>query len=425
MIKRIGSYLVVSLVGLVMTLIFTWIILDYYLPAPPTKITITTGTKNGAFESIAKQYKEILADSGITLEIENSDGTGENLARLSDPKSNYQIGFFSEGSSDNADIKNIMSLGQISYLPYWIFYRSENEWSDLDSLKGKRIAIGAESTGRHKFAKALHLDINTPMADLVLSGEEATKALREGRVDAIIITGAFSIPQIQELLRDSSIRLLNFPRAEALTKIFPQLKHLVLPAGIVDFEKNIPPHDVNIIATSISVLVRHDLHPRIVHLLAQTLEKVHSGVGPFHTVGTFPTQYDTVYPISNEARDYYKNGPSFINQFIPFWATNYIVRLLATLATIFAIVIPLIKLITKLYNWFIKRYTDNLFQKMRLMDIELRNTIEPERLEALKKNLNNIEHTVHLLPMRHTDLYFSLISRIDNERKIIEKLLIP
>ena len=423
MFKRIGPYFLASLVGLVFIVSLTWIIVDYYLPAPPSKIIVTTGTKNGAFESIAKQYQAIMADSGINLEIENSEGTGENLARLLDLKSNYQVGFFSEGTPDSVDIKNIMSLGQVSYLPYWIFYRSTKEWGDFDDLKGKRIAIGPDSTGRHKFAKALHLDINTPKADLVLSGSEAIKAMREGRVDAIIITGAFSLPQIQGLLLDPSIRLLNFPRAQALTKIFPQLRHLVLPAGIVDFEKNIPPHDVNIIATSVSVLVRKDLHPQIIYYLAQALEKVHSGIGPFHNAGTFPTQYDTGYPMSSEAHDYYKNGPSLINRYLPFWATNYIVRLLTILATILAVVMPLFKQLAKLYDWLIKRYTNSLFQRLRLMHIELQNTLDPEKLKTLERNLNSIDHAVHLLPMRHTDLYFSLISRVDNERKLIEKQL--
>ena len=425
MFKKLGSYLLLSSVGLLVILSLAWVVLDRYLPAPPKKIIATTGIKNGAYEPIAKQYQVILAQSGVTLEIENSKGTGENLARLTDPKLNYQVGFASEGTLDGSQIKGIVSLGQVAYLPYWVFYRSTKEWPDLDSLKGKRIAIGPEGTGRHRFAQALHLDASTPKAESALSGAEATKALREGRVDAIIVTGAFSIPAIQELLRDPSIRLLNFPRAEALTKIFPQLRHLVLPAGIIDFENNIPPRDVNIIATATSVLVRQDLHPQIIYLMAQALEEVHSGFGPFHTVGTFPTQYDTGYPMSSEARDYYKNGPSFINRYLPFWITNYIVRLFATLIAVLGIGLPLIKILPKLYKWFIEKYVDNLMQRLRMVHIDLNSTTEPSSLNAIEAELNSIDRASHLLPMRHTNHYFSLIGRVDSERKLLDSKKAP
>ncbi len=423
MFKKLRSYLMIGLVGLVTILLLTWTVLDYYLPTPPKEILASVGIKNGSNESFAKQYQTILARSGVTLEIHNSAGTGENIERLSDPKLKYQLGFATDGIADGSQAKNLLSLGEVTYLPYWIFYRSTKEWVDLDALKGKRIAVGAETTGRYKLAQALHLGVNTPPEDLVLSGESAIQALRKGKVDAILTSGAFTLPSVQDLLRDPSIRVLNFPRAEALTKIFPQLRHLVLPAGIIDFEKNIPPHDVHIIAASSSILVRQDLHPQIIYLLAQALEEVHGGFGPFNTAGTFPTQFDSGYPMSSIARDYYKNGPSFLNKYLPFWMTSYILRLLATLATIMAIALPLFKFLPKLYGWYVKRYTDQLFQGLRILHIDLRSATEPKQLKAIEGNLNEIERTAHLLPMRHTDLYFSLIGKIDSERKLLEKKL--
>jgi hypothetical protein len=418
--KKTRMYLVVGLV-VVCSIILTWQLLENVLPAPPQKIIATVGIKNGVNELFAKQYQTILARSGITLEIHSSDGTGENLERLSDKKLNFQIGFATDRAIDRAPLKNILSMGQVSYLPYWIFYRSAKEWSDIDALKGKKIAIGAQATGRHQLAHALHLDEDTPLEEQLLSGEAATKALREGKVDAILISGTLNLPVIQDLLRDPSIRVLNFPRAEALTKIFPQLRHLKLPAGVVDFEKNIPSKDVNIIATSSSILIQEDLHPQIIYLLAQALEEVHGGFGPFHNIGTFPTQYDVGYPMSSAAREYYKNGPSFLNRYLPFWMTNYMIRILATVATVMAIVFPLLKSITKIYNWFIRQYTDRLFQRLRVLHIALNKTTNFLELQKIESDLNHIDRAAHILPMRHTDLYFSLIARIENERNRLQK----
>ena len=407
------TYLMVGFVVVVGVIFLTWKVLESLLPAPPQKIIATVGIQHGINELFAKQYQAILARSGITLEIHASDGTGENLKRLSDKQLNYQIGFATDRAVEGPLVKGVLSMGQVSYLPYWIFYRSPKVWADIDSLKGKKIAIGAQATGRHQLARSLHLGEDTPAAEQLLSGEAATKALREGRLDAILISGTLNLPVIQDLLRDPSIRVLNFPRAEALTKIFPQLRHLILPAGIVDFEKNIPPQDVHIIATSSSVLIQEDLHPQIIYLLAQALEEVHGGFGPFNDVG---------YPMSSAAREYYKNGPSFLNRYLPFWMSSYMIRFLATLATVMALVLPLIKTMKKMYSWFIRQYTDRLFQRLRVLHIELNKTTSPADLQKIEADLNHIDRAAHILPMRHTDLYFSLIARIESERNSLQKI---
>jgi hypothetical protein len=44
-------------------------------------------------------------------------------------------------------------------------------------------------------------------------------------------------------------------------------------------------------------------------------------------------------------------------------------------------------------------------------------------LKEMEQELNSIDQAVHLLPMRNTNLYFSLIGRIDNERKLLVKQL--
>ncbi len=423
MFNQLSRYLILVLISIAFGLVLMWGILEYYLPAPPQKVLVSVGLKNGPNEAYAKQYQAILARSGITLELHESSGSGENLERLNDPKSNYQIGFASEGASDSTQVKRLFSLGQVAYNPYWIFYRSAKEWTDLDSLKSKRVAIGAPGTGRYKVAKALNIGTNTPYEDMILGGMDAKKALLAGRLDAIFVTGVFTVPLIQDLLLDPSIRVLNFPRANTLTKLFPQLRHLVLSAGIVDFEKNIPPHDIDIIGNSISVLVREDLHPQITYLMAQAVEEVHSGPGFFHESGTFPTQTDIGYTMSSAARDYYKNGPSFLYRYLPFWVTNYIHRLLAILVAILGIVLPLIKILPKLYNWFIEQYTDKLFRRLRVLHIDIEKTRDLSVLKEMEKELNSIDRAAHLLPMRNTNLYFSLIGRVDNERRLMEKQL--
>ena len=414
-IRLFTGFAVISFMSLIIFLSF-----EKFIAIPPQKIMVTTGYKGGANELFGKRYKEILARSGIELEIVNSLGTGENLQRLKDPNSGFQVGFSQDGGGDD-QLTNLVSLGQIGYQPYWIFYRSSQEWTDIDALKGKRVAIGAEGTGRHKLAQSLHLDASTPLDLSKLVGNDATRALKDGRVDAILTSGTLESAHLQELIRDPTIRLMSLPRAEALAKIYPQLVHLVLPAGVVDFEKKIPLKDVELIATTTSVLVRRDLNTQIIYLLAQALEEAHNPAGIFHRAGNFPTQFDTRYPMSEAARDFYKNGPSFLNKYMPILVTSYLARMLATLAAIMAISLPVFRFLKNIYNWCIKHYTDNLFQRLRLLHLELHQPASTISYKSIQDELDSIDLSTHLLPMWHTDVYFSLISRIENERKILEK----
>ena len=130
-----------------------------------------------------------------------------------------------------------------------------------------------------------------------------------GKVDAVWIFGAPDAPAVHSLLHNPNIRLIGFQAAEALTRIFPELTRLVLPQGVIDFDRNIPPNDVPLIGSTTKVLVRSDLHPEIVQLLLQTMVEAHSGVNIFQRAGEFPNSTDVEYPVAPAAIDFCKNGP--------------------------------------------------------------------------------------------------------------------
>ena len=100
------------------------------------------------------------------------------------------------------------------------------------------------------------------------------------------------LPSLMRLLNNPDYRLVNMTDAEALTRIFPYLVKLVLPRGVVDFERKIPASDVSLIGTTNVVLVREDLHPAIIDLLAKTIVDVHGTAGIFQRAGEFPSVAD-------------------------------------------------------------------------------------------------------------------------------------
>jgi TRAP-type uncharacterized transport system substrate-binding protein len=397
-----------------------WLALDYFIPAPPTKITIAAGAKGGAFEYIADRYREILARSHVTLDIRATDGTGENLRLLQDPASGVQVAFVQGGVSNSSQEPDLESLGRVNYLVFFIFYRATENLADLTQLKGKRVAVGPVTSGTHivaeKVLKASGItSVNTTF--LPLAGRDAVDALDAGRADALFLGNVLEAPIIQSLLRDPGARLMSLPRAKALTRKFSFLSRLELPSGVIDFEQNIPAADVTLIGTTYSVLVRDDIHPQIVGLLARALQEVHGGPGIFQQFGEFPTQSDPEFPMADSARDFYRNGPSLLERYLPFWITTYVRRLLAILVTILAIVVPVFSYAPKLYLWFISRHITKLYRDLRVLESKLRPDLSAAQLLACRGDLATIDQAAGVLPMRHSAIFFELKTQIDLARK--------
>ena len=57
--------------------------------------------------------------------------------------------------------------------------------------------------------------------------------------------------------------------------------------------------------------------------------------------------------MAEEAVDFYKNGPSLMQRYLPFWMINYAKRLAAIVVAIVAIIIPLFTYMPRLYAWFL------------------------------------------------------------------------
>src|SRR5580698_1615517 len=64
----------------------------FFHSAPPHTITITSGPEGSSFQKAAEKYREILARSGVTLNILPSEGSLENLQRLADHSMRVDIG---------------------------------------------------------------------------------------------------------------------------------------------------------------------------------------------------------------------------------------------------------------------------------------------------------------------------------------------
>ena len=404
-----------SLSAVLCVALMAWLALWYLIPAPPTSVVIATGPAGGTLDHIAQRYRATLAPH-IKLDQRFTEGVLENLRLLKDRDSGVDLAFYVGGASNSKESPELISLGRIIYFPIWFFYRGPETLNRLTELKGKRIG-GPVANPAVSQILAVN-GINSENSKLsVRVGTAAVNGLKNGEIDVQIVLGEVNSPLVQSNIRDPAVRLMDVSQAEALARVYPYLSRLLLPRGVIDFEKDIPPADVNLISTTIAVLVRKDTHPELVHILAQTLADEHGGAGLFQRAGDFPSQTDPEFAVAEEARDYYKNGPSLMQRYLPFWMINFTKRMIAILVTSIAVVIPLINYAPKLYLWFLEAYMAKLYRRLRTVETRLQSTLTGAEVVGLQSDLEAIDRAVNILPMRHSDLFLSVEGHIDRTRQ--------
>ena len=409
----------------------------YVTPAPPKRVVMSTGAEDGIYHRVGLRYRELLAQQGIDLELRTSNGSAENLARLRDHSTDVELALVQAGLEEHPDPGGLMSLGSVYYEPMWVFYRvggkegSARAMDRLSSLQGKRLAVGAEGSGTRSLAlqmlQANNMD-GAPTQLLPLSGVNAAMALRRGEVDAVFLVGSAELAAVRILLFEQGIRLLHFSRAAAYTKLFDTLSAVTLPQGSIDLVHDVPAVDTTLLATTATVLARDTLHPALAGLLAQAMSEVHGGASKFNAAGAFPRFTSGEYPHSAEAQRQFKNGPPFLQRYLPFWAATLIDRLIVMLLPLLAVVLPVIKMTPSLYTWRIRSRIVRWYGELKLLEQEI---LAAQRADPLaqqtqqatfRQRLQAIEYATYTraMPVSYAEQIYRLRANIDMVRRLLD-----
>jgi TRAP-type uncharacterized transport system substrate-binding protein len=400
------------------------LLLIYFLPSPPSKVTMATSFKGSAVEYYGRQYREIFARSNIELELRETAGAVENLKLLLDPQSGVQIGLVVAGISDGKHAPGLLSLGTVYNAPIWIFYSSNEPVERLSQLKGKRIAVGPVGSAARAQAEQIlgKTGVNSESATLLpFGGTAAVEAMNDGKVDAVWTFGTQDSSAVRAFLHNPNVRIMGFQTAEALTRMFPELARLTLPQGVIDLDRNIPPNDVPLIGSPAKILVRSDLHPEIVQLLLQTMVEAHSGANVFQRAGEFPNGTDIEYPVAPAAIDFYKNGPSFMQRHLPLWLSVHAQRAIAVLVTALALGLPMFRFLPWAYNWVTRRRLFYWYAQLKKLEASFDASPVNQHLAAKQAEIERIEEAVsHIsFPLTFSDQLYNLRSHIEIVRRKI------
>jgi TRAP-type uncharacterized transport system substrate-binding protein len=391
----------------------------FFHSAPPHTITITTGPEGSAFQRSAEKYRVILARSGVKLNVLPSAGSLENLKRLGDPAFRVDIGFVQGGVTNGIKTDNLVSLGSVAYEPLLVFYRSATPLDLLSDLKDKRLAIGPEGSGTRSLASSLlaanGIEPGRATALLDLAAEEATKALLTGTVDAVFLMGdSASTQTMRELLHAPDVRLFDFTQADGYARRIHYLNKVVLPQGAIDFGKNIPAHDVHLVAPTVELIARTKLHPALVDLLIEAAREVHGNATLLQRRGEFPAAVEIDYRLSEEARRYYTSGKSFLNRSLPFWLASRVNRILVAFVPMLFVLIPGLRLIPIAYQWQIRLRIYRSYRALLSVEREASAATTPQHREELLVRLAHIEKTVNKMkiPASFADQFYVLRQNI-------------
>jgi len=184
--------------------------------------------------------------------------------------------------------------------------------------------------------------------------------------------------------------------------------------GTLDLGKNSPDRTLFLIAPTVELIARENLHPAISDLLIEAARQVHGGATLLQHAGEFPAPLEHEFRISDDATRYYKSGKRFLYRSLPFWLASLADRTFVVLVPIVVLLLPGLRLVPSLYHWRVRariyRWYGALIRLER--DALMNSTLErPEqmlkRLDEIEKGVNNMK-----VPLVFADQFYVLREHI-------------
>jgi len=425
--KALKDYLRIFGPAAFLTMIGFIVAYQFVQPAPPKRVVIATGMKEGAYYAFGNAYSEILARDGIALEVLSTAGSAENIKLLEAETGGVDVAFLQGGTGTLATSDDLVSLGSLYLEPLWFFCRAHLSVNQISDLKGKRIAVGRKGSGTRMLSMQL-LEVNglTSAPNLLVSegGNKAAEMLLEGRVDAAFFVTSHRSSVVKMLLESEKVRLMSFDRVEAYTTRYRFLKEVRLPEGVIDFKKNIPSRDVTLLAPAAQLVAREGFHPALIDLLLQAAEGIHGGGGLFEAPGEFPSTKYLDYPLDKEARRFYESGPPFLRRHLPFWAATLVDRLKIMLLPLLVLLFPLFKLMPPIYRWRVRSRIYRWYSELEGVDPRMQQDDSGERAKEYLAELDRIEGQVMKVsvPLSYSKELYDLRLHIEMLRNELQKV---
>ena len=414
LLYRIASrpaYLVTLCVAIMATIFLTiW----WALPGPPKTLTLATGFPEGLYHQFAKQLQVELAKENITLRIQNTGGSVDNLVLMADPKSGVDLAIIQSGVGDPSQYPTLTALAGLFYEPLWVWYRPEaftkegGSLQQLSQLQGKKVSIGNAGSGTNLLSQALLKlnDIEPTQLDLrMLSPDEAIVQLRHGQIDVAMIVLAGEAPILKDFYKVPGIRLMDFDQAEAYTRVLPYLNRVEIPRGLVSIAHDLPKKDIHVIAPTATLVAHSNINPATVSLLLGASFDILRNYSRLQKPGEFPSSKGLDFPVDLDAEIFLKDGPSFFYRHLPFWGAVWLERVIKILIPLLIILLPIFTYLPAMLNLSLRIRLGRLYKTLKGIEKRFASSNNPHHLLSELDELQDRIERLNVSAIQSKELY--------------------
>jgi len=394
-------------------LLVIYIIIQLTSPIPKKELTLATGIIGSDSYAYGMSYKSLLEEDGVKLNVLPTKGSLDTLKYLKNKKAD--IGFVHSGVLEHKREFSFESLASVYNEPLWIFYRDNGyNVNYIIEAVGKKIALSATNDGTLDLAQKLSSS-NQLMDKVILSysyDKYALKQLKNKDIDFFITLASKNNQYIQELLKDSTIKLMDVKRFKAYIQKYNYLTYIDLFEGSIDLYRNIPSSNMHILSTTQNLVTRDDVPHELIRILLKKVKDVHGNLNMDY-IDTIPNE---------EAKIYIENGESWLETIFPYWIASNIDRLKLFLIPLIWLIIPLFKSIIPLYIFTTRSKIFKWYEKLddineKIINKEDKNII----IKSMKALKDEIETKTHV-PLSYKGEYYNLIVHIELLENKIKQL---
>lgn len=285
---------------------------------PRGTVVLGAGPEGGTYAQHAAAYAAELQRLGVDSRIVHIGDSLTIVDRVNGPCPCLDVGFTAQ-QVDPAKYPDVVSAGAIELQPLFLFVRKGLLPADsLAVLRGRRVVAPLAQSATAQAARDVLSHFGVHPADIGYHPiGEAADVLQRGDADAGFFMLSPSSPVIARLVADEGLALFSFDANVGISRQIDYLQPAQLARGAFSLERDLPPRDTRLVAASVNVVVRRDIHPVVLYALLNAMKAVHRGQTLVSDHGDYPDMVRTALPVHEKAEAWARNGTPWLYDKLP------------------------------------------------------------------------------------------------------------
>ena len=392
----------------------------YLSPFPPRTIYLTGAEPKTSYAILAEKMKVELQKYGIDL-VSVHRANKEQYAKAMEANLQNVMNLYVAGGVVPESSRSHVSLGSVQYSPLWLFYRgkeitTEGNWP-------VRMSIGPDGSSTQKIF--LELEASHGVAHKSdryqrLDHEAAAKDLLDGRIDGMFLVDGYDSPIVQKLVHAKEVRVFSFDLADAYDKIFPHYNKVVVPRGLFDSNPIEPIKSLDLLTTTVTLLVDQDLHPVVQWATLKAARDISlERKQVFSDPGFFPVYLDRTFPISKIAAQYYQKGMPALYGKLSLWLSVLLDQIWFELLTLLAIVFPIWALLPFARQYYFETVIQAAYLELQALDMRIKQAASKEEFSSILSDLQALDRDTGSVWFSANNLRFYYVLKSTHIRNMI------